>query len=87
MDVGQNDSVVGRVIQYIGILSPNRFVPFPPNPSDPAAYSGPLCLHHCESGMSEKKRQEKKACNYNHAKLTVATLRAFIVSSMLMQKR
>jgi len=36
MNVGQNDSVAGRVIQYIGILSSNRaFRAFPSGPPSP----------------------------------------------------
>lgn len=62
MDVGQNDSVAGRVIQYIGILSSNRaFRAFPsgPPPSPPRPsfvlslrpHSDPACTR------GEKKRR------------------------------
>lgn len=64
MDVGQNDSVAGRVIQYIGILSSNRaFRAFPsgPPPSPPCPSfelsPQPPSLFGPEHVRGEKKRR------------------------------
>lgn len=58
-DVGQNDSVADRVIQYIGILSPNRSVPFPPDPSISAARSKPVHSLRLHSGPGTSEARKK----------------------------